>query len=181
MKLSDQVVSLELAKRLKELGVRQLSIFWWMEVGEKYIKTLAEFPRSGALLGDGSPILIADGAHAPVQYEHEYAAFTVAELGEMLPPLISEEWQYLLVCEKEDDNTWRVAYERANHQTFRSEYADTEADARARMLIYLLENKLITAGGGYDMKKCANCKEFEAEHATGHTVCKTFVAKQHNV
>ena len=29
MKLEDQVVSLELAKKLKELGVKQESLFYW--------------------------------------------------------------------------------------------------------------------------------------------------------
>ena len=29
MKLEDQICSLDLAKRLKELGARQESLFWW--------------------------------------------------------------------------------------------------------------------------------------------------------
>ncbi len=32
MKFEEQVCSLQIAKKLKELGVRQESLFWWLEV-----------------------------------------------------------------------------------------------------------------------------------------------------
>ena len=55
--------SRELAKRLEELGVRQESVFWWVD------RTLTY--TGGRTL------------HAPLQ--GGVAAFTVAELGAMLP------------------------------------------------------------------------------------------------
>ena len=60
MKLEQHVCSLDLAKRLKELGVKQESLFWWGEITKEvhYCKA-------------GKPLHIS--------------AFTVAELGEMLP------------------------------------------------------------------------------------------------
>ena len=72
MKLEDQVCSLDLAKELKKLGVPQESSFAWLVplVGYKWIlKCLygAKFARSAAWV----------------------SAFTVAELGEMLPWVIS--------------------------------------------------------------------------------------------
>src|ERR1051325_10817319 len=62
MQLEQQVCSLELAKRLRELGVKQESYFYWFF--EEY-------------------------NHEPVGWriqteEGDYSAFTVAELGEML-------------------------------------------------------------------------------------------------
>jgi len=74
MELSKQVVFLELYKRLKELGVKQESLCYW-------------YPTFGR----------TDEYH--VEYQGEdgrddemvCAAFTVAELGEMLPEYAGEE------------------------------------------------------------------------------------------
>src|SRR5215470_19529204 len=63
MPLEQQVCSYELAKRLAELGVRQESVFWWVNKKVTYTGGRA--------------------SHAP--RHGEIAAFTVAELGEMLP------------------------------------------------------------------------------------------------
>jgi hypothetical protein len=63
MPLEQQVCSHELAKRLAELGVRQESVFWWVDRRLRYTGGRA--------------------SHAPLQ--GGIAAFTVAELGEMLP------------------------------------------------------------------------------------------------
>ena len=58
-----------------------------------------------------------------------YAAFTVAVLGEMLPEGYgSFRNPYGWVCDSDEDP---------------SEMADTEADARAKMLIYLIEKHLV--------------------------------------
>src|SRR6266700_8310943 len=61
MKLSDQVVNLELSKRLKELGARQDSLFYW---------------TIGGIVSRLEAVPILDS---------NYSALTVAELGEMLP------------------------------------------------------------------------------------------------
>jgi hypothetical protein len=62
------------------------------------------------------------------------AAFTVAELGEMLP-----ETYY------SGSNQFGSYWCSTVNVTDRTFVADTEADARAKMLIYLVENKLIAA------------------------------------
>lgn len=128
MLIERQVTSLALSQRLAKLGVKQEASFWWREVGEKYAATLREFPFSGALMGDGSPILQFGEEDRPVQYEHRYAAFTVAELGEMLgqkplPYRINIGWE------------WYVR----DHVS----KADTEAEARGFMLEYLITNGLL--------------------------------------
>ena len=62
MKLQDQVTSLELSRKLKKLGVKQESIWYWYCLGEDYA------------IRYRTPSVIKKG----------YSAFTVAELGEML-------------------------------------------------------------------------------------------------
>lgn len=74
-----------------------------------------------------------------------YSAFTVAELGEMLPNDVNDA---ALMMDKTSDE-YRVWYANPNEDDWPFDLsivriARTEADARAKMLIYLLENKLIT-------------------------------------
>lgn len=78
------------------------------------------------------------------------AAFTVSELGEMLP------WRLRgfvlravmnLLDERDNLKQWELAYWEEGHEDetrFDIITADTEADARAKMLIYLIENNLLT-------------------------------------
>ena len=64
MKLENQIVSLELAKRLKELGCKQDSIFKW----------------HSKLDGKGNRVY-TEIVYLPIkQMEQDYSAFTVAEL-----------------------------------------------------------------------------------------------------
>ncbi len=137
MKLENQVASLDLAKRLKELGVKQESLFYhwataieqdglaWWNVSEKE-------PRKG------KPVrAYLDSVGRP----SVLSAFTVAELGEMLPDKVGEKkifnWKGIL--DGKTDWYAGVMNERAWVE------ANTEANARAKMLIYLLENKLISS------------------------------------
>ena len=84
MRLEDQVCSLHLAKRLKDLNVKQNGYFYWTPV---YLKSLK--PEEWKL-----EILYYDLSSLP---DWCYSAFTVAELLEMLPAFIN---QYDLVVKK---------------------------------------------------------------------------------
>lgn len=112
MKLEDQVVSLELAKKLKELGIKQESYILW----KKY---------------EGKPYLVADISALNSEGTMEASAFTVAELGMILPngyhSLIKHPAQW--VCF--DENGEHGKSER------------TEANARAECLIHLIEKGLM--------------------------------------
>jgi len=70
MNLQDQVTSLEISKRLKELGVEQESLFWW--VGGKVVP-------SGRI-----DYHIENNADYAKKWLEQYSAFTVAELIFML-------------------------------------------------------------------------------------------------
>lgn len=124
MKLEEQVVSLELAKKLKELGVKQNSLHYWQYV---YAHKSYELDN-----GDEDPAMT-------------YSAFTVAELGEML-----HKSKYAVIKQfdggcyffKQHENT-TLEYGMIAGRGFAPK--KTEADARAKMLIYLLEHNLINS------------------------------------
>lgn len=131
MKLEDQVCSLELAKRLKELGVKQKSHFYWKEFE---FRDGAKPPRSEwrVIHIEGWPPIPYEYQGGGLQFPKAYSAFTVAELGEMLPePFVSSKTygQYEVWCKVKS----KKAILRAN----------TEADARAKMLIHLIETGVI--------------------------------------
>jgi hypothetical protein len=132
MKLEEQVVSLELAKKLKEMGVKQESYFGWDEFGNlNDIYYYDKYPG-----------------------HYFFSAFTVAELGEMLPPGINIDvgmefntWQF-----GTNPKTWCCQYretrltirENCARRTFPiNPFDGTEADARAKMLIHLIEKGII--------------------------------------
>ena len=126
MKLQDQVCSLDLAKRLKELGVKQESLFYWQFWSERPDDVMVRYVKDMS-------------SHREVQ---SVAAFTVAELGEMLPifreswPDKPREWW----CENQP-----LSRDAEDNKKRHSEEAHTEADARAKMLVYLIENTIVTA------------------------------------
>ena len=122
MELSKQVCSLEQAKRLKELGVEQESLFYWTSDSQPDY-----YLRQGEITCDD-----------------DYSAFTVAELGVMLP--------IFYVSGKAQDNNYTCAH--YQEATVSRKLRDvkswpgrgkTEAESRAAMLIYLLENGDTTA------------------------------------
>ncbi len=127
MKLENQVTSLEISKKLRELGVKQDAVFSWGIKKWKGKKAKHELCWNTKTL-----------------YHDQISAFTVAELGEMLPCLIQ-------IKEHENElTTWKrhdfqsVGYKAVYISEITIAFsADTEADARGKMLIYLLENKLI--------------------------------------
>ncbi len=141
MNLESQVCSLELSKRLKGLGVLQESYFYWWED----IRNDKNIQGTYYYIQDTQPRNITN-----------WSAFTVAELGALLPKLIKineieHRLQFGWVIKDVHYNNiplWRVYYKERgvndidNVEIFESE---TEADARAKMLIHLLEQGLINA------------------------------------
>jgi hypothetical protein len=134
MKIEDQVCTLEQAKKLKELGVVQESFFCW--IGDDNPDPKYNTPYK--LYGTSH----ARGEVGASWYEHRIAAFTVAELGLMLPSffgsykidagnfITGKNW-----CEYLCQNF----YGKTNSEKYGRDVSLTEANARAAMLINLIE------------------------------------------
>lgn len=133
MKLEQQVVSLELAKKLKELGVLQNSYFKWTDWYNgvlNYGKPSENFRAEWHLVT--TPVWLD---------ETVVSAFTVAELGEMLPDSC-EFYKTNPKTVASKKGTWAVCVYPEDKKQHK-EYAETLADAIAKMLIYLIENGLM--------------------------------------
>ena len=127
-----QVSNLELSKRLKELRVKQESLWWWAKnhLGNFYLcyKSRDYFIEVGNT---------AVGFHS----EEYYSAFTVAELGEGLPfGIVSGKTRNKYACMLHFGTPFPCNW--TNRDMWDVSNADTEANARAKMKIYLKENKL---------------------------------------
>ena len=144
MNLNQQVTSLELSKKLKELGVKQESHWYWESyylpeittdrhnniIDSKYIRYIA----------DKRPVIRSGFLTSKLKY---YSAYTVAELGELLPEGF-ESHKTILAPENYSKNPNLDTPDYCIKSFGEIIYDKNEANARAKMLIHLLENKLIT-------------------------------------
>lgn len=143
MKLSDQVCTLEQAKKLMALGIDADAInaqFVWHNLNlPEFTLALqidaeewANKPKRGANIGE------------------VFSAFTVAELGVMLPNTINDRaaiilFQNNLPKESEGRFVAMIVMNSWEQRPLRREYGRTEAEARAALLIHLLESGKVTA------------------------------------
>lgn len=126
VRLDELCVSLELAKRLKEFGVKQESIFVHLDSGV------------------GKDIWLYSQAINCYKPHEMTSAFTAGEMGEMLPFRIfyNERWHGIEMVK--GSREYVITYRFGVSQCPRLVIFDkTEANARAKMLIYLIENRLI--------------------------------------
>lgn len=116
MDIEKQVCSLKLAKRLEQLNCKQESLWYWGERdGRGWLFSREQLEEN---MNNGTFV-------SKCKF---YSAFTVAELGEMLKDV-----QYELPIFGKNKK-WGSA--------LLGKWFDTEANARVKMLIYLLENNL---------------------------------------
>lgn len=126
MNLESQICALEYAKQLKELGVVQNSFLYWAD------EMLVSSIDLDLLLDNGKVrnISCVDNSWPDQDIGNLYSAFTSTELGEMLPDFFDS---------GKKDNIWMC---RALAPISSYVEGDTEANCRAKMLIYLIENEL---------------------------------------
>lgn len=152
MKLEKQVCSLELAKKLKKLGVKQESLWYHKDTsgGDWHEGESLEL-EGGKIKNQKKPVAKSFFMPAHMVTEHDddvVSAFTTSELGEMLPKFLHSNGKIVssLRIEKEPhgNNTgWQVGYFVRDKGWTCCECCDTEANARALMACYLLESNLI--------------------------------------
>lgn len=138
MKPEEQVCSQELSEKLKILGVNDL-----IKNKESYFVWVQETPKRKI---DNPEWHIRKSEDWKLENMFDWCfALTVSELGEILP------WN-CYTNKVGNEKVMRdcgkfVAYfepgDPAPAGAYNKIYAETEADARAKMLIYLIENKLI--------------------------------------
>lgn len=124
MELEKQVVNLEIAKRMKELGFKQESLFWWKD---------GQLEFSDGILPECDPAI------------EIYSAFTLSEMGKFLPMSVDDRnMDFNLRVRRYSDHLlkfkkyWSYAYTRGFIKLFDA-IADNEVDARAKLIIELLD------------------------------------------
>jgi hypothetical protein len=127
MTIENHVTSLKLSKRLHELGVRQKSLFCWI--------TNQRTNKWTVVYGSNHSFDLA------------YPAYLASELGEMLPQIInikgiSHKW-LSAKYDRDEMTVWEATLKTYQQENLKFFPADNEANARAKMMIYLLENDLI--------------------------------------
>ncbi len=127
MKIEQQVTSLELSKRLQKLEVKQESLFyWWSLLKNEYILKIKEelFSKTELFAAVGSC----------------YSAFTASELLEMLPVFIQG---YNQLTIQKCNNGFETFYSCSRTELGFDSKDECLTNSLAKMLIYLLENKLM--------------------------------------
>lgn len=164
MRLEEQIITLKQAKRLFELGVKHHANFHWVlgvaEIEEQEGETggnisletgraiflLQEFPnytqfiKISKFTNEDVEFHWGEGGEERVGLcDPMYAAYTVAELGELLPD------RFITSKSNEKYDRQKGAYYVSSQMQAECPrtYAPTEAQARAQMLIHLLENGIL--------------------------------------
>lgn len=122
MTIENQVVSLELAQKMKELGFEQESLFYWY-LDKRGLEPYVIGPR-----------------HDYFNKTDYVSAYTVAELGKEIRKI---EWKNLKIEWKNLKMKYTEEWDRLIWKLKFFEHSESEANNRAAILIYLKENNLI--------------------------------------
>jgi len=130
MELKNQVVSLEFAKKLKELGFKQDSLFYWQKWTQSdwklnHYSDFNGINKNGEIEVDGL-VIVRDIAN---DTDDACSAYTSTELGEMLKPEIINKYLSDFCIENGvQERNWRIIF---------------DVNFWAKFIIYLKENNLI--------------------------------------
>jgi hypothetical protein len=136
MNIESQVCNLDLSIKLKSLNVKQESLFYhhWQKKNRDYEyidHTIEDYKLEDS--DDGKWMFKC------------YSAFTASELLELLPVEISRDlikYTYLVILKK--NHEYEIRYDSCRlDDTQCIEFGDTLTNSLAKMLIYLIENKIL--------------------------------------
>ena len=127
--LEQQVVNLELSKKIEELGVKQESLFVW------------EYYNENCYGVRYRPYAVVPDFYN--QYKL-FSAFTASELLEMLPGslMLQEKCTRLFLCKS--NNKFNVKYDTGYNEYYDWVWDENICNALAKMLIYLIEENIIS-------------------------------------
>ena len=135
MKIEEQVVSLELAKELKEVGYGQEGVWWWFK------SYLGHFE-----LGLKSDNKFVDARYRCVAVESKetYVTPTVAELGRAVPYCFEVKGRGICWLDmSKDDDCWWISYRVGCAKAEIQQKGSTEANARAKCWLHLNKQGLL--------------------------------------
>ena len=140
MTIEQFCTSLEISKQLKEAGYPQESLFTWIQCEEPDEFSLEKTEHAIELIK-------FDGIRDDTGTFHEiFAAPTASELGEQLPNeiIISEKTHWFLTTWKRQSGEIAIKYKANEKPDYCPvKIGKTEANARAKMWIYLKQNNLL--------------------------------------
>lgn len=135
MNIENQVCNLQLSQKLKTLGVKQEGLFHWIK---------AYYDKDDCYVDEPVWLITPKYNSSDSNIVDFVSAFTVAELGELLHKseytIIRQFDGYSYVFRQKKS---KLEYGMIGGHGMAPE--NTEADARAKMLCYLLENNLLPA------------------------------------
>jgi hypothetical protein len=134
--MKPKVCSIENAKKLQELGVKVRGYLSWHEWSK----------MDGYFVEEYDFIESCDCTNTPlVPCEKVATAYTVGELGELLPAVVDD---YTFAADKHASDKWTAGYFESTDSIYHGDLtatASTEADSRAKLLIKLIENGHVKA------------------------------------
>lgn len=136
MTIYDLVTPLDLARKLKDLGVEQKSLFYW--------KTAQNI--NPQLFQDDKPVMAVPKGDGAIECE-VFSAYTAGELGELMkvvqPPNEYDDFPLMVYTAYTTPECWAsFLYDQQGNTKFESS-GDTEVEAKARMMIHLVSHKIM--------------------------------------
>lgn len=142
-----QTTSLKTSKKLKELGVPQESIYWWLYGGNGYHPLAPDYKKTWYLGDTISLNNNHDGVirGQPPVFSDRISAYLSDEIGRWLPSVVKKgsENYGLAIHKSKYKDSWYVYYELFSLDKWfyiHKEDDDNLNEAMAKMLIYLIEN-----------------------------------------